>query len=167
LKLTKSQVLKGINYRADVYLPAYDATVEIRPLSDMEFSECRAVVDIFSMAKEFGIDPAKAENLTPEQIEELERSIDPDKLLGLDAKLNMLYVEVARRGLVDPELKEMVENPRKGELGKPDMVMAFELLRGNSLQIIGTGILQITTSTPKAIENFTTPQTEPSLQSST
>ncbi len=167
MKLTKSQVLRGIDYRAELYLPAYDATVEIRPLSDMEFSECRAVVDIFAIAKEFGIDPTKLENLTEEQVKELEKNIDPDKLLGLDAKLNMLYSQVAKRGLVDPELKEMVPNPRKGEEGQPNEVMAFELLRGNSLQVIGTGILQLTTSHPKAIENFTTPQTEHSSPFST
>lgn len=167
MKLTKSLVLQGINYRTEVHLPAYDATVEIRPLSDIEFSECREVVDIFAMANEFGIDPAKAKDLTPEEIKDLEESIDPEKLLGLDAKLNKLYVEVARRGLVDPELKAMVDNPRKGDPGEPDTIMAFELLRGNSLQIIGTAILQVTASTPKAIENFSTPQTEPSSQSST
>jgi hypothetical protein len=169
LKLTKSLVLQGINYRTSIYLPAYDATVEVRPLSDVEFSECRNEVDVFGLAKDLGLDASELAGKSPEEIEELQKNLDLEgvDIAGLDVKLSRLYRAVAKRGLIDADLKELVDNPRKGEPGEPDQVMAFELLKGGSLDRIGAKILEITTATVEAVENFSSPLTEPSSASST
>lgn len=169
MKLTKSLVLQGINYRTEVYLPVYDATVEVRPLSDVELSDCRNEVDVFGLAKDLGLNASELAGKSHEEIEQLQNNLDFEgvDMAGLDTKLNRLYKAVAKRGLVDPELKELVDNPNKVEPDEPDKVMAFELLKGGSLDRIGAKILEITTTTVEAVENFSNQLMEPSSVSST
>jgi hypothetical protein len=82
LKLTKSLVLQGINYRTEVYLPVYDATVEVRPLSDVELSECSNEVDVFGLAKDLGLNASELAGKSPEEIEQLQNNLDLEGVLS-------------------------------------------------------------------------------------
>lgn len=150
-KLSKSIILQGIDYREDVFLPAYNATVSIRPLTDIELYECREKAGILDMITKFGI-TGKSEAEIIKQI-----SSDPKTEKEWIVASSRLAIEAAKRGIVDPELREMVDNPLKGQPGQPDKVMALELLRGGSLELIGYRIIEITSGD---ISNFTTPTKE-------
>jgi len=166
LRLNKSLVLKGIEYRTEVYLPAYDATIEVRPLSDIEFAECREEARIFNILKTLGISVKDLESKNQIDVQKILNS-DETSFDLLDAQMNTLYRAAAKRGIVDPELRALVDNPRKGEPGEPDSVMVLELLTGGSMALIGAKILEITSSPPKDIANFSNQPTESNSQSST
>lgn len=152
--LTKAIILQGIDYREDVYLPTYDCTVTVRPLTDLELYECRRKSGIMDIISKMGIMGKNAEKEILDMI-----TNDPNVSKEWMLAYSRLMIEVAKCGVVDAELREMVDNPLKGQVGQPDTVMAIELLRGGALDIIGARILEITTG---SVANFSIQKTEKS-----
>jgi len=152
-KLSKSVIIQGIDYREDVFLPAYNATVTIRPLTDVELFECREAAGIIDILARRGITGGSDKEI----LEKI--SSDPEIMRDWITASSKLAVQAARYGIVDPELRELVDNPLKGQPGQPDKVMALELLRGGSLELIGYRVIEITSGD---ISNFTTQTTESS-----
>lgn len=156
----KELVLKGINHREKVHLPAYGVDVEVRPLSDLELAACRRDSKILSAISKSGVttvdslidaDPVTIIN----KFSKIENG--PEELLDSVFKL---YREIVKRGVTNPELREIVDNPNKDIPGEPEKVMVIELLTGGSIPLIAEKILEITTGSD--VKGFSKPTTEKS-----
>lgn len=154
MPITKEAIIKGIDHREDVFLPAYQDVVTVRPLSDIEMAECRSEAGILGIMGEIGIDPNTS--MDEDRLNKLITD-KPEVLTKLDRANQRLYRSLAKRGVVNQDLREMVDNPSRDLPGEPSKVMAVELLMSGSLQIIGQKILEISMGD---IKNFLTQSKE-------
>jgi len=111
----------GIGYRKCITVAAYNgAEVEIRPLSDLEFARILNKTNL-SDTEGMGADLMEGANL-PEV-----------------GKLYDLMIAICKVGIVDPDLRGMVD----------------QLVKGASVEI-GTEILALTTASEDEVEDFST-----------
>lgn len=156
----KEIILRGINHREKVHLPAYGIDVEIRPLSDLELAACRRDSKILSAIAKSGV--TTVDNLIdadPASIINRFAGIEngPEELLD---SVFRLYREIVRRGVTTSELRELVDNPSKDMPGEPEKVMLVELLTGGSIPLLAEKILEITSGSD--VKGFSEPTTEKS-----
>ena len=119
VKLTKELIEGGIGYRKCITVSAYDdAEVEIRPLSDLEFARILNKTNL-SDTEGMGADLMKKANL-PEV-----------------GKLYDLMIAMCKVGIVDPDLRGMVD----------------QLVKGASVEI-GAEILTLTTGPEEEVKDF-------------
>ena len=88
-KITKEQILKGIGFEKVITLDAYDkAEIAIHPLSDRQLQEVIGIVEKHGFDAQSMLDGSK-------------QSLSGSYLL---------FLEIARRGICDPEIASVVDS---------------------------------------------------------
>ncbi len=134
VELTKELILKGRNYKKKVFVPAYNAEVEIRSLTDLELAECINAVKDKKSAKFI------------ERLMSGEKEITPDMAL----ECVPLLAEIVARGIILYDRSG--EQPR--ELSVEEKKEIIAQMQGMTTVIIAGEILQLTVKPLEDLQDF-------------
>jgi len=140
VELTKELILKGRNYTKKITIPAYNAEVTIRSLTDLELSECISSAQKKSAGAQF------LEKLFSDATKGKKGDISPS--VAMEAI--PLMAEIAIRGMIIYD--RSVEPPR--ELSFEEKMEIVAQMQGMSVITVAAEILQLTVRPLEQLEDF-------------
>lgn len=141
--LTKEILLKGIDYTEDIILEAYQATLKVRPLRDVELYE------LLEMAEKNGC--ADLLNKEALQKKDLTVLIKATKLLERACQIAIVWDDLPRIDL--PEVRATIK-PEEIKKIEDEIASRVKLLKGLSSVEIGVAILELSVGALGSLKGF-------------
>ncbi len=147
--LTKELLIKGIDYTEDVVLSAYNASVKVRPLRDVELYE------LLDIAEKNGCsDLLNKEAL---QKKDLKVLIKATKLLETACQMALIFEDLSR---IDLPLVRITMKPEEIKAVEAEIAARVKLMKGLSTVEIGVAILELSVGSMEGIKDFQKAQQE-------
>ncbi len=141
--LTKELLIKGIDYTEVVVLEAYQATVKVRPLRDVELYELLDIAEKNGCA-----DLLNKEVLAKKDLRVL---IKATKLLERACQMAVVWEDLPRIDL--PEVRAAMK-PEEVQKVEAEMATRMKLYKGLSSVEIGVAILELSVGSMEGLKSF-------------